>query len=213
MTEKISKTIIDPNTWKRKKNFDFFRDFINPNLGVSVRVDVSHAYSQAKEKHYSFFLSYFHALLCASNGIEEFHYRLDREGNIVYYDRINGLAPIRVEEYDNFAELRFPYYENFSDFCVHAEEIKKQAAITDPYAQEYGLTDYNVFFVSALPNLDFTFICSTQRSRLGNDYPLCIVGKMGADMTIPITLTVHHGFIDGEHISRFFTMLQQKLDS
>ena len=211
MTEQIKKRIIDPRTWDRKKNFDFFRDFVNPNLGVSVRLDVSRAYLQAKEKQCSFFLLYFYALLYACNAIEEFHYRLDRDGNIVYYDRIDGLAPIRVEEYDNFAELRFPYCKSLSDFCVRAEEIKKQAKTTDPYAQEYALTDFNVLFVSALPNLDFTSICSTQRSQQGNDYPLCIVGKMGEDMMMPVTLTVHHGFVDGEHISRFFTILQQYL--
>ena len=38
------KRVIDISTWSRRSNFEFFRDFINPNLGVTVRVDVRHAY-------------------------------------------------------------------------------------------------------------------------------------------------------------------------
>ena len=33
------KRVIDISTWSRRGNFEFFRDFINPNLGVTVRVD------------------------------------------------------------------------------------------------------------------------------------------------------------------------------
>ena len=66
------KTIIDVSAWSRRGNFEFFRDFINPNLGVTVRVDVSHAYAAAKAKGVSFFLSYFYAILGAVNEIQEF---------------------------------------------------------------------------------------------------------------------------------------------
>lgn len=206
------KQIIDRATWSRVQNFDFFRDFVNPNIGVTVRVDALHAFSAAKAETRSFFLRYFHAILSAANAIEEFHYRIDREDNIVRYNRIDGLATIRVEEKNNFAEMRFPYKENLDEFCQTAREIISQAASCDPYEQEECLTEYDVMLVSALPGLDFTSICSTQRSQQGNDYPLCIVGKMGCDHSMPIALTVHHGFIDGEHITKFFDLLQKYLN-
>ena len=107
--KKPDKQVIDISTWSRRGNFEFFRDFYNPNLGVTVRVDVRHAYSVAKAKGVSFFLSYFYAVLSAVTEIEEFRYRFDRDGTIVCYDRIDGLAPIRVEEKNNFAELVFPF--------------------------------------------------------------------------------------------------------
>ena len=203
--------MIDISTWSRRGNFEFFRDFINPNLGVTVRVDASHAYRTAKTNGVSFFLSYFYAILGAVNEIEEFHYRFDQDDNIVYYDRIDGLAPIRVEEKDNFAEMVFPFAEDFDTFCQTAREVITLAASTDPYEQAETMTDYNVILVSALPKLDFTSFCNTQRDRRGNDYPLCVIGKMGDNKTMPISITVHHGFADGEHISRFFELVQEKL--
>ena len=186
--------------------------YIDPNLGVTVRVDASHAYRTAKTNGVSFFLSYFYAILGAVNEIEEFHYRFDQDDNIVYYDRIDGLAPIRVEEKDNFAEMVFPFAEDFDTFCQTAREVITLAASTDPYEQADTMTDYNVILVSALPKLDFTSFCNTQRDRRGNDYPLCVIGKMGDNKTMPISITVHHGFADGEHISRFFELVQEKLN-
>ena len=206
------KHVIDISTWSRRGNFEFFRDFINPNLGVTVRVDASHAYHAAKTKGVSFFLSYFYAILGAVNEIPEFHYRFDQEDNVVYYDRIDGLAPIRVEEKDNFAEMVFPFAEDFDAFCQTAREVIALADSTDPYEQAETMTDYNVILVSALPKLDFSSFCNTQRDRRGNDYPLCVIGKMGYDKTMPISITVHHGFADGEHISRFFELVQEKLN-
>ena len=206
------KRMIDISTWSRRGNFEFFRDFINPNLGVTVRVDASHAYRTAKTNGVSFFLSYFYAILGAVNEIEEFHYRFDQDDNIVYYDRIDGLAPIRVEEKDNFAEMVFPFAEDFDTFCQTAREVITLAASTDPYEQAETMTDYNVILVSALPKLDFTSFCNTQRDRRGNDYPLSVIGKMGDNKTMPISITVHHGFADGEHISRFFELVQEKLN-
>ena len=210
--KKPEKHTIDISTWSRRDNFEFFRDFYNPNLGVTVRVDVRHAYSAAKAKGVSFFLSYFYAILSAVNEIQEFRYRFDRDGNVVLYDRIDGLAPIRVEEKDNFAEMVFPYAEDFDTFCQTAQKVISLAASVDPYELAEGMTDYNVVLVSALPKLDFTSFCNTQRNRRGNDYPLIVIGKMGEDKTMPISITVHHGFVDGDHISRFFELLRNKLD-
>ena len=206
------KRVIDISTWSRRGNFEFFSDFINPNIGITARVDVRHAYCAAKANGVSFFLTYLYAILSAVNKIQEFRYRFDREGNVVCYDRIDGLAPIHVEEKDNFAEMVFPYAEDFDTFCQTARQVIALAASTDPYEQAEAMTDYNVILVSALPKLDFTSLCNTQRDQRGNDYPLCVIGKMGDDKTMPVSITVHHGFADGEHISRFFELVQEKLN-
>ena len=41
--KKPEKRVIDISAWSRRDNFMFFRDFINPNLGGTVRVDARHA--------------------------------------------------------------------------------------------------------------------------------------------------------------------------
>jgi chloramphenicol O-acetyltransferase type A len=105
-----------------------------------------------------------------------------------------------------------PFEEDFDTFCQKARQVIALAASIDPFEQAEMMTDYNVILVSALPKLDFTSLSNTQRDQRGNDYPLCVIGKMGDDKTMPVSITVHHGFVDGEHISRFFELLQEKLD-
>ena len=96
--------------------------------------------------------SYFYAILCAVNEIQEFRYRFDQEGNVVCYDRIDGLAPIRVEEKDNFAEMVFPFAEDFDTFCQTARQVIALAASTDPYEQAETMTDTTSSLSARCPN-------------------------------------------------------------
>ncbi|MBR5436043.1 MAG: hypothetical protein IK120_04185, partial [Muribaculaceae bacterium] len=105
--------VVDLTTWKRRNNYEFFSGFLNPNISVTVNVNASHAFKRAKSEGRSFFLLYFHAILRAMNEIDELHYRFDREGRILRYARIDGLAPIRLKGMDRFAELRFRYLPDF----------------------------------------------------------------------------------------------------
>ena len=49
---------IDINTWIRKDHFEFFNTFEEPFFGVTVDVDCTATYQEAKEKGISFFLLY-----------------------------------------------------------------------------------------------------------------------------------------------------------
>ncbi|MBP5315078.1 MAG: chloramphenicol acetyltransferase [Muribaculaceae bacterium] len=204
--------VIDPTTWKRRKNYEFFRDFLNPNVSVTVNVDASHAFSRAKSEGVSFFLLYFHAILRAMNEIDELHYRFDREGRILYYARIDGLAPIRMKGMDRFAELRFRYLPDFAEFAASAAVTMEKAATTDAYSVENSLSGFDMALVSAVPDLAFTSVAGTLRSSMGNDYPLVTVGKMSPDGNMPVALTIHHAFVDGEHVTRFYALVQKFLD-
>jgi chloramphenicol O-acetyltransferase type A len=51
---------IDINTWIRKDHFKFFSAFEEPFFGVTVDVDCTATYEEAKENNVSFFLFYNH---------------------------------------------------------------------------------------------------------------------------------------------------------
>jgi chloramphenicol O-acetyltransferase len=75
------------------------------------------------------------------------------------------------------------------------------------------MEEYHVMLVSTLPKLDFISFCNTQRDQRGNEYPLCVTGKMGDDKRMPVSITMHHGFADGKHVSRSFELLRKKLST
>lgn len=212
------KHIIDIETWERKENFNFFRRFLNPQLSITSEVECGGAKKRAKEAHQSFFLHYLYAVLRAANEIPELRYRIDPEGCVVLYDQIDILSPIKIKENGKFFTIRFPYHKDFDTFYQEArKEIDSIPEDGDPYAAENGEVangDYGLILLSATPDLYFTSITGTQEKQSGNNYPLLNVGKAitkEGKLVMPIAMTIHHGFVDGHHLSLFYKKVEELL--
>jgi hypothetical protein len=67
----------------------FIKDFEEPYYGITMEVDCSDAYRQAKENGYSFFLYSLYLTLKAVNITEAFKYRIEGDG-LYLYDVIDG---------------------------------------------------------------------------------------------------------------------------
>ena len=214
------KHIIDIETWERKENFNFFRRFQNPQLSITSEVECGGAKKRAKEAHQSFFLHYLYAVLRAANEIPELRYRIDPEGRVVLYDQIDILSPIKIKENGKFFTIRFPYHEDFETFYQEARKIIDSIPENgDPYAAENGEVangDYGLILLSATPDLYFTSITGTQEKQSGNNYPLLNAGKAiikKGKLVMPIAMTIHHGFVDGHHLSLFYRKVEELLKS
>lgn len=214
------KQIIDIETWERKENFNFFRRFQNPQLSITSEVECGGAKKRAKEAHQSFFLHYLYAMLRAANEIPELRYRIDPEGRVVLYDQIDILSPIKIKENGKFFTIRFPYHEDFETFYQEARKIIDSIPENgDPYAAENGEVangDYGLILLSATPDLYFTSITGTQEKQSGNNYPLLNAGKAiikEGKLVMPIAMTIHHGFVDGHHLSLFYRKVEELLKS
>ena len=177
------KRIIDIENWERKENFNFFRHFQNPQLSITSEVECGGAKQRAKAAGQSFFLHYLYAVLRAANEIPEFRYRIDTEGRVVLYDAIDMLSPIKIKENGKFFTTRFPYHNDFDTFYREAKMI-----------------------IEAIPG--------TQEKKSGNNYPLLNAGKAvvrEGKLVMPIAMTIHHGFIDGHHLSLFYKKVEEFL--
>ena len=58
--------IIDIATWNRKEHFEHFSAFDDPFFGVTVNVDCTRAYQEAKDKGVSFSLLVLHRIVTAA---------------------------------------------------------------------------------------------------------------------------------------------------
>lgn len=211
------KHIVDMETWERKDNFEFFRHFLNPQLSITSEVECAGAKIRAKASKKSFFLHYLYAILRAVNEIPEFRYRIDPEGKVVYFDTVDILSPIKAKSNGKFFTARFPWYEDFDCFyesaCKIIQNIDPEG---DPYeAEKTGGKDLlDVFLLSATPDLYFTSITCTQEYRQGNNYPLMNAGKAierEGKLIMPISMTLHHGFVDGHHLTLFYKKVEELL--
>ena len=75
------KHIIDIETWERRDNYNFFRNFHNSWISITSEVDCTEAFPAAKAAKRSFFLYYLYAVLRAANEVKEFRFRTDKNGD------------------------------------------------------------------------------------------------------------------------------------
>ena len=90
------KHIIDIETWERRDNYNFFRNFHNSWISITSEVDCTEAFPAAKAAKRSFFLYYLYAVLRAANEVKEFRFRTDKNGQVVYHDQVDIISPIAV---------------------------------------------------------------------------------------------------------------------
>lgn len=211
------KHIIDINTWERKENYEFFLGFQNPTISITSEVECAGAKARAKAAGESFFLHYLYAVLRAVNEIPEFRFRIDAEGRVVYFDHVDMLTPIKVKENGRFFTIRLPWNTDFQTFYTTAKAIINDIDPNgNPYDMEkVGSKDLlDVILLSATPDLYFTSLTCTQEHRHGSNYPLMNAGKAilkEGKLVMPIAMTIHHGFIDGHHLSLFYKKVEEFL--
>lgn len=210
---------INTDNWERKDNYNFFKNFLNPTYSVTSEVRCGEAKQWAKSNNYSFFLTYVYAILKAVNEIKEFRYRIDK-GEIYLYNYVDLFAPVKINDDGKFFTVRIPWNQDFKLFHDRAKEIIGSIPKDgDPYAAENNTSEIEklgVILVSATPDLYFTSITTTQMLQHGSDYPLINAGKaIVRDNTLimPVAISLHHGFVDGHHVSLFYKSIQQTLDS
>ena len=206
------RTKIDINTWKRKENSLFFKDFVTPFFSITVEMDVTKAYKKSKEKGYKFSLYCMYAALKAVNENESLRYR-QLDGEIYLYDRIELNTPIARADH-SFSSVILPYYKTFSGFS--------QAALPIIEAAERGEGDAysadarkDTFVVSINKWYNFTGATFQIPQNAGESIPLMALGKMVSKegrLQMPAVMNFHHGFTDGYNVGLFWNRFQELLD-
>ncbi|WP_412467521.1 CatA-like O-acetyltransferase [Pedobacter sp. KLB.chiD] len=203
---------IDINTWIRKDHFKFFNAFQEPFFGVTVELDCTVTYQEAKEKNVSFFLLYLHKSLVAANQVESFKFRII-DGEVWKYDTLNAAATInRPNGTFGFGYLDF--YEDFEDFRMAAnQEIKKVQASTGLIPSASG---ENVIHYSALPWLNFTALSHARNYAFQDSCPKISFGKLRDEnerKIMSVSIHVNHALMDGFNVSQFVDGYQVLLNN
>lgn len=203
--------ILDIEKWSRKDHFLFFSKFEEPFFGVTVMVDCTKAYQNAKSNGSSFFLYYLHAALQAANSIEPFRYRI-KDGNVLIYEKINA-SPTINRENGTFGFSYMDYHEDFTDFEQSAkleiESVKKSTGLNPAGSGE------NVIHFSSIPWINFTSISHARSFSFPDSCPKISFGKINDRIgvkTMPVSIHVHHALMDGFHVSQFIDEFQKLLD-
>jgi len=207
------KTLLDLENWNRKEHFLHFSKMEEPFFGATVEIDCTKAYQKAKEQNTSFFIYYLHTTLQAVNAIENFRYRI-ADGQIYVYDRIDASATIgRKDETFGFSLMEYnPDFKIFEKTVLaETERIQNTSGL---FTRTFD-TD-NLIHFSAIPWLNFTSLSHARSYTFPDSCPKISFGKMTTSetgkKTIPMSVHVHHGLMDGLHLGKFVDCFQELMN-
>ena len=201
------------DTWPRKEHFEFFSSFDEPFFGIVATIDCTKAYAAAKQQGISFFLYYLHKTLAAVNSIEAFKYRI-ANGEVLVHETVDVSATLTRDD-NTFGFSFMPYHTDINIFVAGAQkEIERVRNTPGLFTRTFDSD--NLIHFSALPWVNFTSLSHARSYTFPDSCPKVSVGKMIVDeegrRTMPVSVHVHHGLMDGYHVGLFFEALQREMD-
>lgn len=202
---------LDIANWSRRELFDFFIGFTSPYFNVCVNVDVTKLVSLVRGQpavRISLALHYF--ALRVANETEPFRYRL-KDGKIFVYDVVNGGTTVLLPN-ESFAYAYFDYQSDFDKFVSEAgravDIVRTESGPLRPTMRD------DVIYFTTLPWISFTSFSHARTKGRGESIPRIVFGKFTKDrerLMLPISIEVHHALMDGLHVGRFLTRLEEAL--
>ncbi|MET0299909.1 MAG: chloramphenicol acetyltransferase [Flavitalea sp.] len=204
------RTKIDIENWIRKDHFRLFTRFEEPFFGVTVNIDCTGGYKNAKEQGVSFFLYYLYRALKAANSIENFRYRIF-EDEVFLYDKTHASPTINRPD-GSFGFGYMDYEEDEKLFIDKAMVEKERVSASTGLVP--SVSGQNVIHISALPWLNFTSISHARAFSFPDSCPKISFGKMNevdGKLWMPVSIHVHHGLMDGFHVAQFVERFEAEM--
>lgn len=199
--------IIDKSQWNRREHFEHFNAFDDPFFGVTVNIDCTNTYRQAKEKGISFSLLILHRIITAACKVEEFRYRIEGDNIVCYESLVPEATVARTDHTFSFASFEYDADENI---FIQKAKIEMERLQQTTGLNKSGVIHPNAIHYSAIPWFTFTDMKHPTNMRSGDSIPKISTGKFfyeGERLMIPISITCHHGLIDGYHVGKFVELL------
>lgn len=206
--------IIDLENWKRKEHFEFFASFANPFFGIVSEVECTKAFYKAKAENHSFFASYLHKTLIAANYVDAFLYRYD--GSVVTkYDEVHISATISRED-GTFGFSFIPFSNDFDVFLQSVQSEIDAVRSTSGIRLNEDTNLKNVIHFSSLPWIKFTGLTHAIDNKVIDSVPKISVGKVVDQdnrKIMPVSVTAHHGLVDGLDVAQFLDKFRELLNA
>ncbi|MFL6332518.1 MAG: CatA-like O-acetyltransferase [Pyrinomonadaceae bacterium] len=204
---------LDTEAWSRRHLFRLFKDYDEPYINVCADVDATSLLAFARERRFSFFVTYHFLSTKTANEVEPFRYRLRGE-RVLVHERVHAGAIVLLPD-DSFTFVYFDYTEEFGAFHANARaSVERARAEPPPLDARAGQDD--LIYHSVIPWVSFTSISHARDSRHLSGIPKVSFGKyrdVGGRTLMPVSVEAHHALMDGLHVGRYFERLQSHFDN
>ena len=225
--------IVDLDTYKRKTILEYFLSLSSPQTGFTVDVDVTELIRFCKENRCSFFLTFLHIAALSADSVPQFRHRLHRLTEEEKKDPRHSKYPdkgpfkdleIRVYEKcptshteqgdsETYCYCYLNHHMPWKEYIETATEIQRKARIDASLS--CGPEALEVYYLlSCVPWVRYTDCIHPWGNQFDSN-PRIGWGKYEADfrgrMMMPVTVRVHHGLVDGQHIALFFKKVDDNI--
>lgn len=202
--------VINMENWKRAEHYKFFRYAENPFFGLTYNVDITHFFNIIKEKNLSFYCSMMYAVTLCANKLDDFKYRIEGE-NVILYKNASPSFRCLEKDTDLFKVVTVDFSNNLLDFISIAKKAEENQT-------EYfkPTTRLDIYDISCIPWISFTHISHTLSADKDDSAPKFTWGEhfsQGEKILLPLSVLVHHSFVDGMTLGKFAKLLQDYLDN
>ena len=199
---------INMEEYPRRDHFRYFCTLQNPFVSLTVPVDVTGLVAACKATDVSFYLAVIHAVANAANAVPQFRQRVRGDGIVQYEGCIT--SHIELLEDDTYCYCNLQHALPLAEYFTQAESARA-AARSHASIEEDAADAESMFFVSCLPWLHYTCLSEPTGS---DSNPRFSWGRYEADhqgrLMMPLSVTAHHGLMDGIHIARFYQQLEKQ---
>jgi chloramphenicol O-acetyltransferase type A len=201
---------LDIDQWKRRAQFEFFRDYDIPFFNVCGRIKVTNTVEWCRNHEQSFALACWYQCQLAVNDVEDFRYRF-RGDKVWVHDKISiGTTVLQKDETFQFAY--FPYSDDFATFSEHARSAMDSLSHDK---MDDHIDNDAMIHGSTLPWVNFTSISHPRRFGKHESVPKIVFGRYSdeaGELMMPVSVEVHHSLMDGIHVSRFFQQMEKDMN-
>ena len=205
---------IDLETWKRKEHFNFFHGMDYPQFNICANIDVTNFLNFVKTKGISFYHSMIYALTQAANEIPNFRYRI-RDDKVILHDKLHpSFTYLNDGDDDLFKLITVEMKDDLFEFVKSSEEKSKNQKVNFVFEELAGRDDF--IYITCIPWISFTHISHTISLNKNDSVPRISWGKYFSEnhkVLLPFSVQVNHALMDGIHIGRYITYLQNYIDN
>ena len=205
---------IELENWKRIEHFNFFHRMDYPQYNICANIDVTNFYNFVKMNKIQFYYAMIYASTYIANEIINFRYRI-RENGVILHNKLHpSFTYLDDNEDDLFKMIVTEIKEDIIEYAKYAyEKSKKQESYFD-FNELVGRDD--LIYITCIPWISFTHISHTISLNKNDSVPRISWGKYfseGNKILLPFSVQVNHALVDGVHIGKYLSKLQEYIDS
>ncbi|WP_045217672.1 CatA-like O-acetyltransferase [Desulfonatronovibrio magnus] len=202
---------INYHEWKRREQYEFFVGMDCPYFSLTTDLDITKTRAYMKENQIPSYLGMIYIVSRALNLVEEFRVRLNLHCDppeVLLYDIVHPSYAVLIKNSDKLNFCRGIFDPDSMEFLTTNKALMKKAETETNLELDPNRDD--LIYISCLPWIHFKSISHPINYNPADFFPRITWGRFveqGSKVIMALNVNVHHGLIDGLHVSHFIDNL------